>query len=576
MQASPTRLKKPLHLWLARIIAFGLVLSSIGMSVSWLPEILEKIKHDGVVRDVMWGLNESGEAIVQYVSTEAAQKGVSIGDKVLNPEDDNIGRIGTAVTLRIQSGTAPVRDLTFLREPENEVTYGGTLLGLTFDRSTTLTFLFILIPTIVAALASLMICWLRSDDWMALLTAVVLSGLAMPVFPSTNPAVIILSTLTAMLAFSWFLLFPNGKLIPRWSWTILLLLLPSLLFRTAIELGLLTWNDRLAPTEQTFGLLVTVAGLAIIAIIYYRYRYLFSPIERQQSKWVITALIIGLLPLILTALFYSTYWYAHRFEESAIAYFFNYITGVVLTILLVLGILFSIFQYRLYDVDIFVSRAIVYSALTGILALVGFATSVIIDYILKQALGSQPGLVPAMFSAVPIAALFNPVRERLQNIVDRHFRHEIVDFENTFIEFTSELRSLFTTEELSTLLSHHAVEQLDVTYASVFLNGQNGNLKHIKTTSLEEEISDLALDNETVEKLKSGQIVSPNGDSAESLVIPLMVPRSRKPSLLGALVLGPRVQGLGYSTAMLKSLKKFGGEVGKAFYAAEIRDKKKS
>jgi len=55
-----------------------------------------------------------------------------------------------------------------------------------------------------------------------------------------------------------------------------------------------------------------------------------------------------------------------------------------------------------------------------------------------------------------------------------------------------------------------------------------------------------------------------------------VVPRSRKPSLLGAMLLGPRLQGLGYSTPMLKSLKKFGEEVGKAFYVAEIRDNKKS
>ncbi|HEX9386876.1 MAG TPA: hypothetical protein VF918_11200, partial [Anaerolineales bacterium] len=63
---------------------------------------------------------------------------------------------------------------------------------------------------------------------------------------------------------------------------------------------------------------------------------------------------------------------------------------------------------------------------------------------------------------------------------------------------------------------------------------------------------------------------------AQSLIVPLVVPRSRKPSLLGAMLLGPRLQGLGYSTPMLKSLKKFGEEVGKAFYVAEIRDNKKS
>lgn len=574
MQTSSTRVKKPLYLWLARIVTLAIILASIGIGVSWLPEILEKLRHEGVIRDIMWGLDQNGEAIIQYVSPTAEQNGVAIGDKVLNYNDDNIGKIDTPVTLHIQRGTAPARDITFLREPANEVVFGAIQLGLTADSGSTLAFLFILIPVLIGVPGSLILYWLRSDDWMALFTATVVAYFAVPVFPLTNPVVILFNAIMSFFIFFWFILFPNGKLIPRWSWAIVLLTLPSIVYGSAIELGVLIWNERLAPIELTIGLVGIIAGVALIATIYFRYRYTFSPIERQQGKWVITGVIVGLLPLLVTWLVYLFYSYSQKPEESAIAYFFNQSINIVLTVSMTLGIFFSIFRYRLYDVDTFISQAIVYSSLTGILALVGFIVAPLINYALQQSLGNQSALLAVLVSALPIAALFNPIRDRLQQAVERRFKPEEMDFENTFIEFTSELRSLFTVKELSTLLARHAVEQLDIAYASVFLNGQNGHLKHITTICSDKETSEPSLDDKTIEKIRKGQLTSPDGNYAQSLVVPLVVPRSRKPSLLGALVLGPRLQGVGYSTAMAKGLKKFGEEVGKAFYVAEVRGSK--
>jgi hypothetical protein len=352
MQTSITRLEKPLYLWLARAITLGIILASIGISVSWLPEILDKLKQEGFVRDVSWEPDQNGEAIINYVSPTAEQNGIAIGDRVLNYEDDTLGKLGTPVTLYIQRGSSPSRDVTFPRGgPANEIVFGGIQLGLPFDVSANLAFLFILIPTIVAGCAALIIYFSRSNDWMALLTAIVIAGLSVPIFPITNPVLSILQALIGILAFLWFILFPNGRLAPRWSWAILLFVLPSTLLSALTEIGLLTWNAQVSSLEQTFGLLSVIAGLAVIAIIYYRYRYVFSPVELQLCKWVIATLILGLLPIIITGLIYQSYWSAHRYEEAARVYFFNIFFGMVLVVLLVMGILFSIFRYRLYAVD---------------------------------------------------------------------------------------------------------------------------------------------------------------------------------------------------------------------------------
>lgn len=573
MQTSSTRLKKPSHIWLARILGFTIVLGAIGSSLAALPQYVQRIRHEGIVQDVYHTLKPEGYDTVDSVSSDAIQKGVEVGDKILNPEADTTGDMGTLVTFRVKKGDLPVREITFERKPADPTVRAGTLYGLSMEAGVALALLFSIVPIILGTIASLLICWLRSDDWMALLSAIALTTLSG--IPNTNPYVAAVQRITVLLAFTWLILFPNGRFAPRWSWVFIIFLLPNLLFYTLLDLGILSYSISYPVIELLGQAFITLGGLGIVGVSIFRYRRIFSPIERLQAKWVILPFLVGFAPIVITNLIYMYYFNAGQLEKSMMVYFIISAMGSVLFVLLPLGILFSIFRYRLYDVDTFVSRTIVYSSLTAILGLVGFTVSPAINYVLKQSLGEQTGLLAVLISTLPIAALFNPVRERLQSIVDRRFKHEEIDFENTFIEFTSELRSLFTTKELSNLLSRHSVEQLDVTYASVFLNGHNGDLKHIETTSLEDETLAPILDGKTVEKIRKGQLVSPDADSARSLVIPLMVPRSRKPSLLGALVLGPRSQGLGYSTAMLKSLKKFGEEAGKAFYVSEVRGSKK-
>ncbi|HSL29107.1 MAG TPA: hypothetical protein VK900_07905 [Anaerolineales bacterium] len=575
MQASSTRLTKPLHIWLARIVGIGIVLVCIWLNLRSLPAAIRLITGDGVVLDIGWGIDASTQtAIIDFVNSEAAAMGVRVGDTLLNPWDANLsGEIGSPVTLLLQDPEGLVRSLTFLRKPYGGDALGASILGLSATTSTALALAILILPFLFASVCALFLCWLKSDDWMALLTAIAFARVIGA--PGSHPAIIVFRMVTASLPYLWFILFPNGKFLPRRAWLILLLLLlPSPVFYGLWNLNVFAWSDGVASFEKSLIVLEVAASLAIVIIIAYRYSALFSPFERQQSKWVIVALLTGIIPLLILGVASSYYWYQDQFRANYIFGFLFSAGYAALTIIVIVGTMFAVFQYRLYDVDLLVSRAIVYSSLTGILGLVGLLITPLIHYILQQTFGNQTGLLAIMVSALPIAALFNPVRERLQRVVDHRFKEEEIDLENTFIEFTSELRNLFTIEELSTLLSHHAVEQLDVSYASVFVTDEHGNLKHIKTTSLDEEPFEPPLESMTVERIKNGQLASPDGDYARSLIVPLVVPRSRKPSFLGALVLGPRLKGLGYSTAIVKSLKKLGEEVGKAFYLAELKNNK--
>lgn len=408
MQTSTTRLEKPLYLWLARIVALGFILTSIGIGVSSLPDVLDKLEHRGAVKDVIWWPDQNGEAIVNRVSSAAKQKGVAIGDKVLNADQD-IGGLGTPVTLQIQRGNSPARDITFLRGPASEVVFGGVQLGLPLGASVMVAFLFTLVPLIVGAMGSLLLYFLRSNDWMALFTAMVLanfSSVASSEFPPSNPVIIIFNRLMLFLTFFWILVFPNGRLLPRWSWAYSLLLLPSFILQSAIDLGLL------GQTERGFISLTYMAMLALFSTLYFRYHDTFSLAERQQTKWVITPAIAGLVSI---GLIYSASTYAPTYEGVAIGNFFNSFVRTVFLVSLAVGIFFSILRYRLWDIDIIINRALVYGGLTAIV----IGVYVLIVGGLGTAIQGRNNLLVSILATGLVAVLVQPLRDRLQRGVNR-------------------------------------------------------------------------------------------------------------------------------------------------------------
>ncbi len=408
MQTSTTRLEKPLYLWLARIVALGFILTSIGIGVSSLPDVLDKLEHRGAVKDVIWWPDQNGEAIVNRVSSAAEQKGVAIGDKVLNA-DQEIGGLGTPVTLQIQRGNSPARDFTFLRGPASAVVYGGVQLGLPLGASVMVAFLFTLVPLIVGAMGSLLLYFLRSNDWMALFTAMVLANFgtaASSEFPPSNPVIIIFNRLMLFLTFFWILVFPNGRLLPRWSWAYSLLLLPSFIIQSAIDLGLL------GQTEHGFTSLTYMAMLALFSTLYFRYDDTFSLAERQQTKWVITPAIAGLVSI---GLIYSASIYAPTYEGVAIGYFFNSFVRTVFLLSLAVGIFFSILRYRLWEIDIIINRALVYGSLTAIV----IGVYVLIVGGLGTAIQGRNNLLVSILATGLVAVLVQPLRDRLQRGVNR-------------------------------------------------------------------------------------------------------------------------------------------------------------
>jgi hypothetical protein len=246
------------------------------------------------------------------------------------------------------------------------------------------------------------------------------------------------------------LLFPDGRPpSPRWrlvAWgaTLALALVTFLAaFRERIEFPGLSMDNPVGihgiedPEKSTLGtvllgsfFLFLVLALASVVVRYIR----SGGVQRQQIKWL----------LLATAL-------------SALMVFFEEITGIELNTeipfaisiaLFPAAIAVAIFRYRLYDIDVIINRALVYGSLTAMLALVYVGGVVGLQYAFRALTGGESQLA-VVASTLAIAALFVPLRRRVQGFIDRRFYRRKYDAAKTLEEFGTRLRDETDLESLS-------------------------------------------------------------------------------------------------------------------------------
>jgi hypothetical protein len=340
----------------------------------------------------------------------------------------------------------------------------------------------ILCVVVLASLAlALTLAWRRNDDWMALLVSLFLvnytiSTIGLPTNASSTPsaslaqlALIVAQTVPGFaITFAVFLLFPDGRFTPRWSWLILA--------ATTIWLIIVTLQPNLFGNALFLGYPVAVG--AAIACMIYRYRRASTTAQRQQTKWIVVGLVITLLVNQL-------FWLPTGFTSLGQTLYAPLLFTVFQIVQLLTPITFfiAIQRYRLYDIDTIINRALVYGSLTAVLVGI-YAVSIIEAQALMDAITHHAGeKLPLVIVATTllIAALFRPLRNRLQALVDRRFYRSKYDAAKTVAAFGATLRQEV---ELGALQTHllDAVEQtMQPTHASVWLSSQRHAPRPVET-----------------------------------------------------------------------------------------------
>jgi hypothetical protein len=264
------------------------------------------------------------------------------------------------------------------------------------------------------------------------------------------------------------LYFPNGRLLSRrWRWVVRLAavfsaysaLVAAFLVGEA-DAGAGIANPLHIPAPQPLvgvleGLMqvllvpVVAAAGASLVVRFWRSR----GEERQQMKWL--TYVAALLP----ALIVLTYWFPAA----------DYAAGAVFaSVPVVVGV--AVLKYRLYDVDLIINRTLVYGALTVMLVLVYLAGVATAQAAFRLLTGQeqQPQLA-VVVSTLGIAALFNPLRRRVQEFIDRRFYRSRYDASKALGAFSAKLRNETDLERLAGELIRAVRGTMQPEHASLWL-----------------------------------------------------------------------------------------------------------
>jgi MFS family permease len=318
----------------------------------------------------------------------------------------------------------------------------------------------------------------KSDDWLTLLVSMGLITLAVAFSPQFSFAYFLagqhspwrlLFPIINVLGWSsidlFFYLFPTGRFAPRWiAWSALVYLIfelsESLPSNSPISIV------QLPPLLQ--GLILLILALCPMYTQVYRYRHLSSLVERQQVKWVVFGIMLSLLTAAILFLPQLLFPALARPGSARSIYAFSSASVYLLVLnMLPLTIGFAVSRYRLWDIDVIINRTLVYATLTATLAFLYFGSIIGLQTLLRGFTGGSQFVL--VCSTLAMAALFQPLRKRIQIGIDRRFYRRKYDVARTLELFNATLRHEVDLNQLSEALLSIIQETMQPTHISLWL-----------------------------------------------------------------------------------------------------------
>ncbi len=240
----------------------------------------------------------------------------------------------------------------------------------------------------------------------------------------------------------WILLictFPNGQFVPRWTRWIFLVSIP-LAFVSAAS----------ADLNQLVSAISAPVFFLLAYLQVYRYRRVSSFAERQQTKWWLYGVFVALLLYLAAMLVYKT---------PGTDPLLN-VTPIFLTL--------AILRSRLWDIDVIIRKTVTYTIVVAIWLIVYFGGVILFQQIFANVTGQRSEVI-TVISTLVIAALFIPLRNRIQNVIDKRFYRKKYDAQQVLQDFANTVRDETDLEKLTGRLIEVVNETMQPTNVSVWL-----------------------------------------------------------------------------------------------------------
>lgn len=323
------------------------------------------------------------------------------------------------------------------------------------------------------------IAWRQSRQWLGLVISLTLieqciiqlnASFATPLemsAPAWHGATIFAGALSLVLYLLAFSLFPNGRFVPKWMrWAVVGVPLIFWAYATLIPSDVSDPLDVLhypLAVGLVVGMFLLITGAQI-----YRYRRVSTPVERQQTKWIVLG--VGEGPLVGIMYFLLPDFFPALSQPNSLYFLLGKPIYNLLWLFVPICFAIAILRYHLWDIDVIIRRTLVYGSLTALLAALYFAVvaglQALVGSVDSTAASSPTIIVP---TTLLIAALFTPLRRRIQATIDRRFYRRKYNAARTIGAFGATLRSEVDLAQLRAQLIRVVEETMRPAHVSLWL-----------------------------------------------------------------------------------------------------------
>lgn len=273
------------------------------------------------------------------------------------------------------------------------------------------------------------------------------------------------------LLFFFVALYPDGRFVPKW-----IIFIAAYGFVFSILWGVFPQEFGDAQGWLSVAELISVV-IVFVGSLYsqvWRYRHHSSPLQRQQTKWLIYGLAFIVLITVVEQLL-GVFILPDASADPATSVSLELsgtVTGLAF-VLLPVSIGIAILRYRLWDIDVLIRRTLTYAILSAFLVLIYFGSIVALQRLFSLVTGGEQNEIVTVVSTLGIAALFIPLRNRIQQVIDQRFYRKKYDTQKVLADFAETVRDETDLEKLSARLIEVVQETMQPKSVSVWLAKEN-------------------------------------------------------------------------------------------------------